>query len=134
MIYEPDMRRKNPSIIALLVGTVKILATTGEHRMADPVFADVPTFKELGIDITIDNWHGIAVPKATPPAVKNKLAAGVKAIVEDPEFRENMEKVGSKVEYLGPQESAAKWLADSERLKKTLDESGIIEQIKNQKK
>lgn len=115
-------------------GTVKILAITSEHRMADPVFADVPTFKELGIDIAIDNWHGIAVPKETPVAVKNKLAEGVKAIINDPEFRANMEKVGNKVEYLGPQESAAKWLADSERLKQTLAESGIIEQINTQKK
>ena len=115
-------------------GKIRILAVTGKQRMEDPVFAHVPTLKELGIDITIDNWHGIAVSKETPPAVKNKLAEGVKAIINDPEFRKNMEKVGSKVEYLGPQEAAEKWLADSERLKKTLDESGIVEQINSQKK
>ncbi|WP_246105310.1 Bug family tripartite tricarboxylate transporter substrate binding protein [Sporomusa termitida] len=115
-------------------GTVKILAITGEHRMADPVFAHVPTFKELGIDITIDNWHGIAVPKETPVAIKNKLAEGFKAIVNDPEFKENMEKVGNQVEYLGPQESTDKWIADSQKLQKTLQESGILEQIKTQKK
>jgi tripartite-type tricarboxylate transporter receptor subunit TctC len=115
-------------------GKVKILAVTGKQRMADPLFAHVPTLKELGIDITIDNWHGIAVPKETPVEVKNKLAEGLKAIINDPEFKENMEKVGNQVEYLGPQESEDKWFADSQRLKKTLEESKIIEQFKAQKK
>ncbi|QDR80455.1 hypothetical protein SPTER_17820 [Sporomusa termitida] len=115
-------------------GTVKILAVTSAHRLTDPVFAHVPTFKELGIDITIDNWHGIAVPKETPAAVKNKLAERFKAIINDPAFKENMERVGNQVEYLGPQESTDKWIADSQKLQKTLQESGILEQIKAQKK
>ncbi|WP_144352776.1 Bug family tripartite tricarboxylate transporter substrate binding protein [Sporomusa termitida] len=115
-------------------GTVRILAVTGERRMADPVFAHVPTLKEQGLNITIDNWQGIAVPKETPVAIKNKLAEGFKAIINDPEFKENMERVGNQVEYLGPQESVAKWLADSQKLQKTLQESGILEQIKTQKK
>ncbi|WP_246105589.1 Bug family tripartite tricarboxylate transporter substrate binding protein [Sporomusa termitida] len=115
-------------------GKVKILAVTGKQRMDDPLFAQVPTLKELGIDITIDNWHGIAVPKETPVAVKNKLAEGLKAIINDPEFKENMERVGNKVEYLGPQESTDKWIDDSQKLQKTLQESGILEQIKKQKK
>ncbi|QDR78849.1 Tripartite tricarboxylate transporter family receptor [Sporomusa termitida] len=115
-------------------GTVRILAVAGKHRMADPVFAHVPTFKELGINITIDNWHGIAVPKETPDAVKNKLEEGFRAIINDPEFKEHMERVGNQVEYLGPQESTDKWIADSQKLQKTLQESGILEQIKAQKK
>ena len=115
-------------------GTVRILAVTGEHRMTDPVFGQVPTFKEQGFDITINNWHGIAVPKETPVAIKNKLAVGFKAIIEDPEFKENMENVGNRIEYLGPEESTNKWIADSQKLQKTLQESGILEQIKAQKK
>ncbi|QDR78899.1 Bug family tripartite tricarboxylate transporter substrate binding protein [Sporomusa termitida] len=115
-------------------GTVRILAVTGERRIADPVFAQVLTFKEQGFDITVNNWHGIAIPKETPVAIKNKLAAGIKAIIDDPEFQANMERVGNQVEYLGPQESTDKWIADSQKLQKTLQESGIMEQIKAQKK
>ena len=115
-------------------GTVRILAVTGEHRITDPAFGEVPTFKEQGFDITINNWHGIAVPKETPAVVKNKLAAGIKAIINDPEFKENMERVGNQVEYLSPEASTEKWLSDSQKLQKTLRESGILEQIKAQKK
>ena len=115
-------------------GTVKILAITGTHRLDDPLFGQVPTFKEQGFDITINNWHGIAVPKETPVAIKNKLAAGFKAIIDDPEFKENMNKVGSQVDYLGPEESTDKWIADSQKLQQTLQASGILEQIKAQKK
>ena len=115
-------------------GKVKILAVTGEQRIADPVFADVPTFKEQGFEITINNWQGIAVPKETPVAIKNKLAEKFKAIINDPEFKENMERVGNQVEYLGPEESTNKWIADSQKLQTTLQQSGILEQIKAQKK
>lgn len=115
-------------------GKVKILAVTGEQRIADPVFADVPTFKEQGFDITINNWQGIAVPKETPAAIKKKLAEGLKATINDLEFKEHMERSGNQVEYLDPQEAEAKWIADSQKLQKTLQESGILEQIKAQKK
>ena len=115
-------------------GSVKVLGVTGQRRMVDPVFAQVPTLKEQGFDITIDNWQGIAVPKETPAAIKNKLAAGFKAIINDPEFKENMARVGNQVEYLGPEESTDKWIADSQKLKQTLQASGILGQIKAQKK
>nr|WP_144352673.1 tripartite tricarboxylate transporter substrate binding protein [Sporomusa termitida] len=115
-------------------GTVRILAVTGEPRITDPVFSHVPTFKEQGFDITINNWHGIAVPKETPVAIKNRLAEGLKAIINDPEFKANMERVGNQVEYLGPQESTDRWIADKQKLEKALQESGILEQIKAQKR
>ena len=115
-------------------GTVRILAVASEQRMTDPVFANVPTFKELGIDITLNNWHGIAVPKETPVDIKNKLSSGFKAITNDPEFKEIMERNGNQVEYLGPEESTTKWIANSQKLQKTIQESGILEQIKAQKK
>jgi tripartite-type tricarboxylate transporter receptor subunit TctC len=115
-------------------GAVRILAVTGEHRVADPVLAHVPTFKEQGFDITITNWNGVAVPKETPVEIKNKLAERFKAMISDPEFKRNMEKAGNQVEYLGPEESEAKWQADSQKLQKTLQESGILEQIKAQRK
>lgn len=126
----------NPMIVKEHVksGAVRILAVNSEQRIFDPVFNPIPIFKEMGIDIALSNWYGIAVPKEMPAAIRNKLAEGLKAIINDPEFKENMEKMGNQVEYLGPQESAAKWMADSQRLKKTLEESGIIEQMKAQKK
>jgi tripartite-type tricarboxylate transporter receptor subunit TctC len=115
-------------------GKIRILALSGEHRLTDPLFTSIPTFKEKGIDITVTNWYGIAVPKEMPIKDKTKLAEGLKASINDPEFMKRMDSIGLPVEYLGPEESQAKWQSDSQKLQKALQESGILEQIKSQKK
>ncbi|HWR42227.1 tripartite tricarboxylate transporter substrate binding protein [Sporomusa sp.] len=126
----------NPTLVKEHVknGTIRILAVTGKQRLTDPVLAEVLTFQEQGLDITLTNWHGVAVPKEMPVEVKNKLAEGFKAIITDPEFIKNMNNAGLQVEYLDPKESQAKWLADSQKLAKTLQATGVLERIKAQKK
>jgi tripartite-type tricarboxylate transporter receptor subunit TctC len=115
-------------------GKVKILAVSGETRMADPLFASAPTFKEKGLDITLKNWFGIAVPKEMPIKDKDKLAEGLKSMIADPDFKKNMENMGLPVEYLSPQESQDKWLSDSQILSKRLKDTGVLEKVKAQKK
>jgi tripartite-type tricarboxylate transporter receptor subunit TctC len=126
----------NPILVKEQVksGTLRILAVTGEHRMTDPILAQIPTFKEQGFDITLTNWTVVAIPKETPVEVKNKLAEGFKAMITDPEFIKNMNNAGLVVEYLGSKDSQDKWLKDNQKLATTLQETGILELIKEQKK
>lgn len=115
-------------------GTLRVLAVTSEQRLSDPVFASAPTFKELGMDIVFNNWVGLAAPKEMPIEVKTKLAEGLKAIIVDPEYRNTLGNIGLQVEYLNPEKFQIKWLDDNEKLVKILKETGILDQIKNQKK
>lgn len=115
-------------------GTLRALATTGEQRLTDPDLAHIPTFKEQGFDIVFTNWYGVAVPKGLPPEIKTKLAEGFKAMITDPEFKTNIEKLGLQVEYFDPKESAEIWLTDGAKLTKAVQETGILETIKSQKK
>jgi tripartite-type tricarboxylate transporter receptor subunit TctC len=126
----------NPASIKehLKNGTVRVLAVTAEQRLADPVFANVPTFKEQGMDIVFSYWVGVAAPKEMPIEVKAKLANGLKAIILEPDFQKNIENMGLQFEYLNPQESQAKWLIDSQKLSKVLQETGILDRINEQKK
>jgi len=126
----------NPATIKehLKNGTVRVLAVTSEQRLTDPIFADVPTFKELGLDIVFSYWIGVAAPKEMPIEVKAKLAEGLKAIIIDPEFQRNVENIGLQVEYLNPQESQIKWMNDNEKLSKVVQETGILDRIKEQKR
>ncbi len=114
-------------------GTIRALAVTTEKRLSDPVLEAVPTFKEQGFGIVISNWFGIAAPKEIPYEVKRKLEDGFKAIIMDPEFIKNMEGIGLQPEYLNSQDSAAKWIADNQRLGKSVYETGIADLIKSQK-
>jgi tripartite-type tricarboxylate transporter receptor subunit TctC len=111
-------------------GKVRALAVATEQRLTDPVFVDVPTFKEQGMDIVFSYWIGVAAPKEMPIEIKAKLANGLKAIIVDPEFKKNVENIGLQVEYLNSQESQAKWLADNQKLSKVVQETGILDRIK----
>lgn len=126
----------NPMVVKEHVknGTLRVLAVTSKQQTFDPLLAQIPTFKEQGIDITLNNWFGIATPKEMPIEVKNRLAVGFKSMITDPEFIENIGNAGLPVEYLDPKESEAKWLADSRKLADTLQETGLLERIKSQKK
>jgi tripartite-type tricarboxylate transporter receptor subunit TctC len=115
-------------------GMIRVLAIASEKRLADPIFANVPTFKEQGLDVIGSSWFGVAAPKGLPVDVKNKLANGFKVMINDPEFKKSLERLGLQVNYLGPKESEEQWLTDSQRLTQTVQETGILEKIKAQKK
>ena len=49
---------------------VKILAVASDAR--SPLYGNLPTFRENGVDLVIGAFHGVYVPKATPPAIVRK--------------------------------------------------------------
>lgn len=110
-------------------GKLKILATTSPIRLEDPALADIPTLKELDIDVEYTDWYGIVAPKPLPPEIKTKLSADLKKMILDPEFKAAVEKLGTHLDYLSPEESQEKWMQDAKRLKKIVAETGIAEQI-----
>lgn len=93
-------------------GELRVLAGLGSER--DPVFPDVPTAKELGFDVALDMWRGIAVPKDTPDPVVAKLQEAVQGTVESPEFKEAGTKLGFTPAYL-PATDFGKLIADDDK-------------------
>ncbi|EKF18597.1 tripartite tricarboxylate transporter substrate binding protein [Nitratireductor pacificus] len=71
---------------------VRMLAVAQDKR--HPLFPDVPTFKELGIDMVGGAYRGIAVPKSTPEEVRQQLSDIIGQINADPEFIKEMEQAG----------------------------------------
>jgi tripartite-type tricarboxylate transporter receptor subunit TctC len=71
---------------------VRLLATLTNAR--DPAFPDVPTAKELGFDVALDGWRGVAAPHGTPPAVIARLEKAIRATVESDEFRRRSAALG----------------------------------------
>ncbi|MBP2628438.1 MAG: hypothetical protein H6Q68_3149 [Firmicutes bacterium] len=114
-------------------GTIRALAVSGEKRLADPVLAEIPTFKEQGLDIVVNNWFGVAAPKGLPPQVQMKLVEGFKTMIFDPDFKRSVDALGVEIEYLGPQETQEKWLDDNTKLTKIIQITGILDKIKEQK-
>lgn len=111
-------------------GTLRAIATTGEKRLNFPVFADVPTLKESGIDVVFNNWFGIAAPKELPQAVKATLAEGFKKAIAEPEFQKNMENLCMEIEYIDNRNSRIKWVKEADKFNKMLHDTGILNEVK----
>ncbi|HSB72993.1 MAG TPA: tripartite tricarboxylate transporter substrate binding protein [Candidatus Methylomirabilis sp.] len=78
---------------------VRVLAVTGDKRL--PSLPEVPTFKEMGIDLTLSLWRGIAVPKGTPEPVIARLEAAFRAAAESQAFRDFATEMGATIEFRG---------------------------------
>ena len=84
-------------------GRVRPLATTGKARSM--VLPNVPTMNEAGVagyEAVI--WLGVMAPKATPPAIVNRLNAEIRKIVARPDVRDEWAKQGAVGMLMTPEE------------------------------
>jgi len=80
---------------------VRMLAIASEER--SDRFPDVPTFKEVGIDIPIwATFRGWAVPKGTPKDIVANLSTLMKRVYETPAYVEKMKASGYIATYRDP--------------------------------
>lgn len=71
---------------------VRLLAVATEKRIS--LFPDVPTFKEKGLDMVGGAYRGVAVPKSTPEAIREKLSDLIGKVNDDPKFKQEMAQRG----------------------------------------
>jgi tripartite-type tricarboxylate transporter receptor subunit TctC len=86
-------------------GQLKFLAIATEKR--DPEIPNVPTLKELGLDIVYEVARGLVVPKGTPAAARAKLVEACGKATAEPAFREAMKLQGTRNAYLDDKKYAA---------------------------
>jgi tripartite-type tricarboxylate transporter receptor subunit TctC len=66
-------------------GKVRILATTGSQRST--ALKDVPTLREVGIDLVVDGWYGVYAPAGLPEAQLQALSKALElAVMKQEEF------------------------------------------------
>jgi tripartite-type tricarboxylate transporter receptor subunit TctC len=83
-----------PSVLSLVQsGKLRALAVTGHQRAAS--LPDVPTVAETLPGYRITAWYGLLAPRATPPAVVQRLAQEVNAALASPELVERLRIEGT---------------------------------------
>lgn len=80
----------SPLVPQVQQGQLRVLALTGRQR--SPILPDVPTFKELGIDMTMTQWYGLAAPAGTPPAALKVLSEHLSRALADPTVQNTIRK------------------------------------------
>jgi len=100
-------------------GKLRVLNTWGEKRLDK--FPDVPTLKELGIDIVQNSPFGIGAPKGTPPEVVKKLHDAFKQAMEEPSYVAALGRYDMLPNYMSP-ETYTKFAQDTFMREKALIE------------
>ncbi|MGH6619396.1 MAG: tripartite tricarboxylate transporter substrate binding protein [Alphaproteobacteria bacterium] len=103
---------------------VRLLAIATEKR--HPKLPDVPTFRELGFDLVGGAYRGIAVPKSTPKALRERISDLFAAINQNPKMRRDVENLGfAPIDV--PYRDVAKFLDEkSQEYLKLAREAGIV--------
>ena len=98
-------------------GQLKFIAIATEKR--NPEIPNVPTLRELGVNVVYDVNRGIMAPKGTPAEAIAKLETGCAAAAKDPAFADSMKKQATDVRYLD-RKAYASWLKQNDELNRTL--------------
>jgi tripartite-type tricarboxylate transporter receptor subunit TctC len=89
-------------------GKMRALALTGDKR--SHTMPEVPTLKELGIDVVAHAWWGILAPAGTPKPIIDKLVVELNKALALADVRKTLtETMGMDVVALNP-EDTQKWI------------------------
>lgn len=107
----------------LEAGNLKLLVVMADERLED--YPDVPTAKELGYDVSVSTWRGIAVPVNVPEEIAAQLDELFAKAVESDTFKNYMENAGQTIAYLDAKEFAEKMTYENDLYKGLLTDLGL---------
>ena len=107
---DADVINTTVQLVLPCLEEIKPLASITGERI--PVLPDTPTMAEQvpGLDISL--WNGLFVPKGTPQAVKDKLAAVAERVVMGEKAQKLSQETGALVYWQNAEQSAARIDAD----------------------
>ena len=104
-------------------GRLKAVALTAMKR--HPQAPEVPTADESGLPgFEVGVWYGFAVPAPAPKPVVQKLNAEIARALRAPKVAERLEQLGLAVIADSPEDFARFVAAESEKMRKLVQESG----------
>lgn len=104
-------------------GELRRLAMFTAER--SPLLADLPTMREKGIDIVVDQMRFVAVPPKVPDDIASVLEKAFREAVKSPEYGKFLTSNYIERRELPGSELTAKIKSDSERYKAALNTVGI---------
>jgi tripartite-type tricarboxylate transporter receptor subunit TctC len=98
-------------------GQLRFIGIATEKR--HPEMPNVPTLKELGVNVVYDVNRGIMAPKGTPAAIVAKLESSCAAAAKDPAYADAMKLQGTAVHFLG-RKAYTQWLKKNDDLNRNI--------------
>jgi len=123
-----DVLHEEPGSVISLIEAKKLrpLIVFTEKRLPVSWAADVPTARELGYDITMGRWRGLAMKKGTPQPIVDWLAFVLEKASKDPAYTTIAKKklLDLRPGWKGPAEYGKFWEADFKAYKEILEDLG----------
>jgi tripartite-type tricarboxylate transporter receptor subunit TctC len=104
-------------------GKFRLLVTWGESRTKK--WPEVPTLREVGIDIVLSAPYGIAGPKGLEGNVVRTVHDAFKKGMEEPSFAAMLGKLDQQVNYMSPAAYHAFAMKEIANEKRIVDELGL---------
>lgn len=105
-------------------GKLRLLVVWGAQRMKS--FPDVPTLREVGIDMAQSSPWGIVAPKGTDPAIVQKLHDTFKEAMQSEDFMRMLDSYDMVPEYRSSEEFAAFAVESTNEQKAVLERLGLM--------
>jgi putative tricarboxylic transport membrane protein len=104
-------------------GKVRVLGVAAQSR--SPLYRDVPTFRENGVDLIIGSFHIVFAPRGTPAEVLRVLEAALDKTMREPELVKQMADSSLGHAYLNQKDTAA-FLAQQDAVyQRVIEEVGM---------
>ncbi len=105
-------------------GKVRALGTSGTQR--SPQLPNVPTIAEAGLPgFEVNVWYGLFAPRATPPAIIDRISSDVTTLLRSQEMRERLLALGVDAEGGTPAEFRRYFRNDVEKWRKVVKAAGV---------
>lgn len=104
-------------------GKVKALMVTANER--SQVAPEIPSAKELGLDMDMPFWLGFSAPSATPAALQIKLNKDMTAVLALPDVKKRLGDMGFSVIASSPEFAKKQVENDMQRWAKVIKAAGI---------
>ena len=89
--------------------SVKVLAVLTRER--SPIFPDLPTAREQGIDVTDGYyWNGFFLPKGTPEPIVTALNGALRTAMDNPAVQERIRAVAATI--VSPERRSSAYFGD----------------------
>jgi len=111
-----------PTLPFIQSGRVRALAVTSAKR--HPLLPDVPTLAESAVPgFELTEWYGLIAPAGTPAETIGSLNAALNRVLQMPDVREQLGKMGAEVVGGPPSQFGKRIEADVARWSKTIKPS-----------
>ena len=104
-------------------GTVRALAVSSPERL--PALPDVPTLRESGLDVELQNWRGVVAPKGISPEQEKALEDLLVDMTRTPAWQDALARRGWGDATLAGPEFEQFVAAEQQRTSQVLREIGL---------